>query len=79
MIYADDLVPAFGVTSNEFVFFYVKYFCPSLIGFTIVGVFLSFLLYGHSDNTPVRVGVLNEDHQLIAADTIKIYQRFEPC
>lgn len=41
------------------------------IGLPIVGVVLSLLLYGHSDNTTVKVGVVDEDHQPIAADTIK--------
>ncbi|MFC4620511.1 ABC transporter permease [Camelliibacillus cellulosilyticus] len=41
------------------------------IGLPVMGVFLSFLLYGHSDQQTVRVGIVNHDHKSMTADTIK--------
>lgn len=37
----------------------------------LIGIFISFLAYGGSNKTVVQVGIVNDDHQFIANDTIR--------
>ncbi|PGS50451.1 ABC transporter permease [Bacillus sp. AFS041924] len=50
----------------------IMYICVPLIG-----IFISFLAYGGSSKTVVHVGIVNNDHQYIANDTIKFLKHLE--
>ncbi len=43
----------------------------------LIGIFISFLAYGGSNKTIVHVGIVNEDHQYIANDTIKFLEHLD--
>ncbi|MDQ0198943.1 ABC transporter permease [Neobacillus ginsengisoli] len=43
-------------------------------GMPLVGIFISFLVYGGSGQQTLKVGIINEDHQQIANDTVQFLE-----
>ncbi len=46
-------------------------------GIPLVGIFIAFLAYGNSENHVLKVGVVNQDHQLIANDTVHFLESLD--
>ncbi len=43
-------------------------------GLPIIGILVSLLLYGNVDESQLRIGIVNNDNQMIAADTIQFIE-----